>query len=255
MIIIIALFLLSWLPIHIYRMATTFYPILIEYFHSKFNSLSSNNTNINDNLGKSHQTFLNTSISESCRNVTSKECLINALKDLRDLSDSSSISFKINTLHNRYVFFFCYFMAMSSVCYNPIVYFWMHKKFRAEVKVLFSRIFSFFWRRNREETRSESFLDNANNVRSSFQPRSSSKVNFSKTNKFSILTKQSTINTNETERTNVSIQSKNRKILKKPSKKKIAQPCYVSSIKIRNKRFSSLSSESTASSTKRSDFY
>jgi hypothetical protein len=55
-------------------------------------------------------------------------------------TNSPSI-YKPKTLHNPYVFFFCYFMSMSSVCYNPIVYFWMHKKFRNEVKQLFSKIF------------------------------------------------------------------------------------------------------------------
>lgn len=70
-------------------------------------------------------------------NVTYRDCLFNVLKGLRELNDTSALTlYEVNTLHNRYVFFFCYFMAMCSVCYNPIVYFWMHKKFREEVNNL-----------------------------------------------------------------------------------------------------------------------
>lgn len=36
MVIIIALFLFSWLPIHLYRLTTTFYPILVDLFDSMF---------------------------------------------------------------------------------------------------------------------------------------------------------------------------------------------------------------------------
>lgn len=73
-------------------------------------------------------------VSACAFNLTYRDCLFNVLKGLRELNDTSALTFyEINTLHNRYVFFFCYFMAMCSVCYNPIVYFWMHKKFREEV--------------------------------------------------------------------------------------------------------------------------
>lgn len=72
----------------------------------------------------------------SCSNITYSDCLFNVLKGLRELNDTSALAaYEINTLHNRYVFFFCYFFAMCSVCYNPIVYFWMHKKFREEVLI------------------------------------------------------------------------------------------------------------------------
>jgi hypothetical protein len=75
------------------------------------------------------------SYASSCaNNVTYRDCLLNVLQSLRELNNTSDLAaYKINTLHNRYVFFFCYIMAMCSVCYNPIVYFWMHKKFREEV--------------------------------------------------------------------------------------------------------------------------
>lgn len=36
MVIIIALFLFSWLPIHLYRLTTTFYPILVDLFDGTF---------------------------------------------------------------------------------------------------------------------------------------------------------------------------------------------------------------------------
>ena len=76
---------------------------------------------------------LSPSSPSACAN--NRECLSNWLNGLSKLNDTSAFTvYEINTLHNRYVFFFCYFMAMCSVCYNPIVYFWMHKKFRQEVR-------------------------------------------------------------------------------------------------------------------------
>ncbi|CAF0718388.1 unnamed protein product [Brachionus calyciflorus] len=249
MIIIIALFLLSWLPIHLYRLATTFYPILMDYMEKNFTlnelifaSKPSLLTNSNNNTQTG---FFNTTIIEACRkNDTYKDCLMNALKDLRESADTNTLNYKINTLHNRYVFFFSYFMAMGSVCYNPIVYFWMHKKFRTEVKDLFSRLCTFSFRKERERNRITSLMTN-NYPRSSIQT-TTGLLSSTKMNKFSILSKNSNLQ-NETEING------SRKLFRRGSKKRAAQPCYVSSIKIRKKRFNSLSSESTASSSKRSD--
>jgi hypothetical protein len=153
MIIIIVLFLLSWLPIHMYRLATTFYP-LIKNFWMQFQLSQSIRAVSNSSILHQNLTsLLNRTISglrgDACSKLSSlssqayKDCLLSDLKN----SDSSG-DYTINTLHNRYVFFVCYFMAMSSVCYNPIVYFWMHKKFRAEVKILFVNILSFRCRKN-----------------------------------------------------------------------------------------------------------
>nr|QVK45724.1 G protein-coupled receptor [Proales similis] len=118
MVIIIALFLLSWLPIHTYRLLTTFYPIISRYFQPSQSHLA----NIDWN-----------SLSACEPNKSASDCISQLLIELT--KGESHIG--LNTLHNRYVFFFCYMLAMSSVCYNPIVYFWMHKKFRAEVKRIF----------------------------------------------------------------------------------------------------------------------
>jgi hypothetical protein len=173
MIIIIVLFLLSWLPIHIYRLATTFYPLvkgfwanvqtspsLANPFASSGNrSSSSSSSLIEQNL----TSLVNSTLGDSLRGVdlcsgigggpssqAYKDCLFSDMRSGGDGNSSGSSGvavstgdYKINTLHNRYVFFVCYFMAMSSVCYNPIVYFWMHKKFRTEVQTLFVNIVSF----------------------------------------------------------------------------------------------------------------
>lgn len=242
MIIIIALFLLSWLPIHLYRLATTFYPIVVDYIEKNLTPseylIQSGTVLYNRTI--SQPVFLNTSMIEACsKNETYKECLMSALKGLRESSEPGSLSYKINTLHNRYVFFFCYFMAMSSVCYNPIVYFWMHKKFRNEVKDLFSRIFSLRKKPERQRTRLVSLITSNNHPKSSPQI-----VHFqsSKMTKFSVLSKNS----------NTQIK-REKEDSKKIRKKRIGQPFSMASIKIRKKRFSSLSSESTGSSSKRSE--
>lgn len=243
MIIIIALFLLSWLPIHLYRLATTFYPIIVDYIEKNLTPLehwSIQSKTVLYNRTNSQPVFLNTSMIEACsKNETYKDCLMNALKGLRDSSEPGSLSYNIKTLHNRYVFFFCYFMAMSSVCYNPIVYFWMHKKFRNEVKDLFSRIFSFRQKCERQRTRVVSLITSNNHPRSSPQI-----VHFqsSKMTKLSILSKSSNTQINREKENS-----------QKTRKKRLRQPFYMASIKIRKKRFSSLSSESTGSSSKRSE--
>jgi len=149
MIIIIALFLLSWLPIHLYRILTTYIPFFQDLSSSSSSSSSSstranydelNNNNNNNNSSFSfNQSLLLAFRLENCKKNTSDfNCITDMIKDLQVQN------IKINTLHNRYVFFICYFMSMSSVCYNPIVYFWMHKKFRSEVKQLFGRLFALF---------------------------------------------------------------------------------------------------------------
>ena len=185
MIIIIVLFLLSWLPIHMYRLVTTFYPVvkrlweefsynptqsadstrelLISLMNNKINgssesSTTANNINNNDICATFH----------ALTTQAYKDCVIKRLLGSGSNSENGSSSeyypnttssdYEINTLHNRYVFFVCYFMAMSSVCYNPIVYFWMHKKFRAEVKILFVNIVNFFKCQN-----AKTKTNNANN--------------------------------------------------------------------------------------------
>ncbi|RNA15662.1 orphan G- coupled receptor 40 [Brachionus plicatilis] len=245
MIIIIALFLLSWLPIHFYRLATTFYPIVVDYIEKNLtpSEYLIQSRTVLFNRTNSQPVYLNTTMIEACRkNETYKDCLMNALKGLRESTEPGSLSYKINTLHNRYVFFFCYFMAMSSVCYNPIVYFWMHQKFRTEVKELFGRIFNFRLRREREKTRVASLITSTNYPRSSAHIAT---VQTSKMTKFSILSKNSTVVNNH--------EKEDDKDGKKTKKKRVKQPCYVSNIKIRKNRFSSLSSESTGSSSKRSE--
>lgn len=242
MIIIIALFLLSWLPIQLYRLATTFYPIVVDYIEKNLTPAEYifRSATVMYNRTNSQPLYLNSTMIEACRkNETYKECLMNALKGLRESTEPGSLSYNLNTLHNRYVFFFCYFMAMSSVCYNPIVYFWMHKKFRIEVKDLFSRIFSFRQKSERERIRVVSMITTNNNQKSSAQ---NVHFNSTKVTKFSILSKNSNTRINN-----------EKDDAKKNRKKRLRQPFYMSSIKIRKNRFSSLSSESTGSSSKRSE--
>lgn len=164
MIIIIVLFLLSWLPIHVYRLLTTYYPIVQSYFNSKLNGARGDTSaRVSPHGGEDHSESVLSKMSETTVNGTLisvlcsmyqttsqayRDCLLAKWKtlDYKSLFNNSSVSsynedqFKLDTMHNRYAFFVCYFMAMSSVCYNPIVYFWMHKKFRAEVKLLFLNI-------------------------------------------------------------------------------------------------------------------
>ena len=139
MVIIIALFLLSWLPIHLYRLITTLTPFIknfLEQLSTYFpdDSLSS--------MTKNNTELLQLITDCSKNNSNEKDCISKTVnKALKDLRTPDVPYIKIPTLHNRYVFFICYFMSMSSVCYNPVVYFWMHKKFRTEVKNLFKCIF------------------------------------------------------------------------------------------------------------------
>ncbi|CAH1784317.1 unnamed protein product [Owenia fusiformis] len=39
--------------------------------------------------------------------------------------------------HNSIAFFVCYWIALSSVCYNPFIYCWLNENFRNEVKKVF----------------------------------------------------------------------------------------------------------------------
>jgi hypothetical protein len=130
MIIIITSFLISWLPIHLYRLVTTFHP----FFTNKI-SQSENTLNL----------FVN-EIQLNIKNCTIEnfiQCLY-LNEDLTSKTSSSRGEFNNNytTIHNRYLFFFFHFLSMSSVCYNPIVYFWLHKKFRKEVNSMLRKIFS-----------------------------------------------------------------------------------------------------------------
>lgn len=132
MVIIIALFLLSWLPIHMYRLVTTYVPLLRRHLDAGAQPAPANHT----------PTPLQALLA-NCQNSTDKFCIYSVISQAIDqikLSDAHQGP-RHYTLHNPYVFFICYFMSMSSVCYNPIVYFWMHKKFRNEVKQTFSRLF------------------------------------------------------------------------------------------------------------------
>jgi hypothetical protein len=104
MLIIIVLFLLSWMPIWIYRILTTFYPL--------FNTIDTKPIN-------------STIYFSNCT-------LDNFIECLPPISSKHK-----KTYHSLYVYFVCHFLSMLSVCYNPIVYFWMHKKFRLEVKKMF----------------------------------------------------------------------------------------------------------------------
>ena len=135
MIIIIALFLLSWLPIHLYRLVTTYYPLIQKYFST---SKAAAAAAADHTSSESLKSFLS-----DCKNSSDQLCYYNAINkaiaDIKIVDMSATESYKI--LHNPYVFFVSYFMSMSSVCYNPIVYFWMHKKFRTEVKQILSHIF------------------------------------------------------------------------------------------------------------------
>lgn len=278
MIIIIALFLLSWLPNHLYRLVTAFYPIIINLLDQSFLSKSSGQLNGSEEgvfggLDDGKQALFNLTINEGCikNNITyCKEWVFNALKELRDPNDTINLNYKLNTLHNRYVFFFCYFMAMSSVCYNPIVYFWMHKKFRAEVKQLFNRIFNVSFRlnnnnnnnntinnsENRTSTRLPNINLNATRTSSSLNVRPNSTATVttmtnlsSKTNKLSIVSKPST----SYETSDSAYSSKYTRNVQKQGKKLVKSNC-VTSIKIKNNRFNSLSSESTVSSSKKSEY-
>ena len=148
MIIIIVLFLLSWLPIHLYRLVTTFYPLVASFVNDltirrtgdEASKLWSNSSSSSPSL-MTVSTNYERQIDMCKQNISSKECLVFALREIKDFSDkASSFSLRLNTLHNRYAFLVAYFMAMSSVCYNPIVYFWMHKKFRAEVGQILARL-------------------------------------------------------------------------------------------------------------------
>ena len=138
MIIIIALFLLSWLPIHLYRLITTYVPLIHNYFDSSASGPGTSEPMIT----AGNHTLNVIDLLASCKNNTSQQTCIDAVNEaIKDMKVYGEADAKSYSLHNPYVFFISYFMSMSSVCYNPIVYFWMHKKFRAEAKQVFSKIF------------------------------------------------------------------------------------------------------------------
>lgn len=164
MIIIIALFLLSWLPIHLYRLVTTYVPLIRQYIAASSDASSADSSPFSDK----NRTVLFQDELENCRKLNDKQCEDNVI--LREISmlkiPDSRKNASYHTLHNPYVFFISYFMSMSSVCYNPIVYFWMHKKFRVEVKQTFGRIFNLGF----------IFRKRTNQLFSSFRTNSSSKT-------------------------------------------------------------------------------
>ena len=226
MIIIIALFLLSWLPLHTYRLITTFYPLISDIFEEVSNE-------------KSLRTIVFGNLSQN----QTEDYIKSFMK-----KNASPNNFK--TLHNKYVFLFFYFMAMSSVCYNPIVYFWMHKKFRLEVKQIFGRIFNFsrWLKKNRESTRSTiTHQTTRKNLEITM-------TNNSEAGQCApMLPQQASILKFPNNKTNDEIevfgdQFKANNSQRIHKKKKVS---YMASFKIRSKRFSSLSSESNAS--KKSD--
>ncbi len=129
MVIIIALFLLSIGPIHLYRLITTFYPLLRS----------------NSSLMQIKPTVFDPT--NSTATTAAANCTIENFLHCFYLTTNSNQNGPIQptkTLHNRYAYFFCHFLSMSSVCYNPIVYFWMHKKFRRDVKSLFANLTKIF---------------------------------------------------------------------------------------------------------------
>ncbi len=181
MVIIIALFLLSWLPIHLYRLVTTYVPLIREYIAS---SESAQKLLDPELYGSKNRTLEEI---ENCRKTHDKNCEDNVI--LREITSIkvaySGKDAQYHTLHNPYVFFISYFMSMSSVCYNPIVYFWMHKKFRTEVKQTLANFFNFRFRfrkrtgelfssfRSSITTKSSSYRSNAN----AEKPKKAVKVN------------------------------------------------------------------------------
>lgn len=44
--------------------------------------------------------------------------------------------FSSNRISDPNIFFICHWFAMSSVCYNPFIYFWLNRHFRQEIKHL-----------------------------------------------------------------------------------------------------------------------
>ena len=121
MVIIITSFLISWLPIHLYRLITTFHPLLTDSVDTNIEVLNVFDKDIRLN-------------GENCTKTDFRLCL--------HFFDSKK-KLNFSKIHNRYLFFFFHFLSMSSVCYNPIVYFWLHKKFRKEVQSMLSKICSF----------------------------------------------------------------------------------------------------------------
>ena len=224
MIIIIALFLLSWLPLHTYRLITTFYPLISDIFEEVSNE-------------KSLRTIVFGNLSQN----QTEDYIKSFMK-----KNASPNNFK--TLHNKYVFLFFYFMAMSSVCYNPIVYFWMHKKFRLEVKQIFGRIFNFsrWLKKNRESNRSTITHQTTRKNLEITMTNSEAGACAPMLPQASILKFPNNKTNDEIEVFGDQFKANNSQRIHK--KKKVS---YMASFKIRSKRFSSLSSESNAS--KKSD--
>lgn len=141
MIIIITSFLLSWMPIHLYRLVTTFHP------YTK--NSRQNNLNLIDNVNNcTIENFIQCLfLNENTHSTSNANLNVNIGKSGSGggNSDGGELnSSYTHSLHNRYLFFFFHFLSMSSVCYNPIVYFWLHKKFRKEVKQMLGKICTLF---------------------------------------------------------------------------------------------------------------
>jgi hypothetical protein len=228
MIIIITLFLLSWLPIHLYRLVTTFYPLIIKFL----NSFSSADASLSRSLNDTY---------ELCnKNLSTKECLFDVI---REIGNKDHNSYRLNTLHNRFAFFFSYFMAMSSVCYNPIVYFWMHKKFRADVKQIFKSMLNFNFLLKLRQTKRSTSSERANLNEKRLSTVLLDTSRSPNGTKFSLISSRRSSNepscAHQTRQQN----------------RKRKEQNFLHSFKVRSKRFNSLSSESTttSSSTRRSE--
>ena len=276
MIIIILLFLLSWLPIHLYRLVTTFYPLVAGFLADVF--LFGRASGAAMSLRNSTH-LLNATNIELCKhNISSKECLVFALRELKDINDdTNNLSFKLNTLHNRYVFFVAYFMAMSSVCYNPIVYFWMHKKFRAEVRQILSRLCRCSstnsgrsQQQQQQQAPGRSYMNTTRALNSAAAQynkqqqvtttatskrelcllNNSDAHTFGHNSKFGMIVRQAQLNTSGSGKARNGDLTGKHCALHKAKKKHAA---YIDSFRAKNKRFSSLSSESTTSSSKKSE--
>lgn len=267
MIIIIALFLLSWLPIHLYRLVTTYIP----FFEDLFNRTVSNVDKTAIELSSFGNQSIEFILQDCKKNTSDKDCVYNTInKAIKEIRVPEVQNIRINTLHNRYVFFICYFMSMSSVCYNPIVYFWLHKKFRAEVKQLFSRIFITICRCKHTQTNS---LTSTNlqglGTASNFNKRNPNNHYNKKNNNNEIIFYKKSHDTNSNDknsdikniddedneqlaRLNSESINTNTSSSRTVSNRKKLSGSLFSSLKTRNKRFCSLSSESTASSSRKS---
>ena len=264
MIIIIALFLLSWLPIHLYRLVTTYIPFFDDLFENKTFSQTTKSSIDLSSFGNQSLELL---LQDCKKNTSNKDCIYNMVnKAIKNIKVPEVQNVKINTLHNRYAFFICYFMSMSSVCYNPIVYFWMHKKFRAEVKQLFNRIFSALFRVKKAQSGSDT--SNLQAIAISNYTKRNKQYNNSKNTNVILYHKSKNSSTpNQSEIKNIDDENDeddqlahlnsdniNKNLRNKDKSKRNKRLERLSgsifSIKTKNKRLSSFSSESTSWSKK-----